>query len=148
MQNKSVCRVLGLGRSSSRNPQVLYAQVVLLSCDLLDEDDACGVHIHQVVAGGSKVNPVPRSLLWRDGCVKKYRLLKQNKRTLIVMMAAQASPDESIAKELGYGEARKLNSLDQRSSRVEIFHQVVSCQLEDFDPTSEPAIRPAGAANE
>ena len=53
MQNKSVCRVLGLGRSSSRNPQVLYAQVVLLSCDLLDEDDSYGVYVHQAVVGGS-----------------------------------------------------------------------------------------------
>ena len=85
--------MLGLDRSSSRNPEVLFAQVVLLSCDLLDEDAACGVHIHQVVAGGSKVNPVPRSLLWRGGCVKKCRLLEQNKRILLVIPSQhQTSP--------------------------------------------------------
>ena len=129
-----------LGHSSTRNPEVPLAQVALESCDLLDEDNACGVHVHQVVVGGSKVNPVPRSLLWQGGCVKKCRFLKQNKRRLLdIPSQHQTSPDELSAKELGCVEARKLNSLDQRSSRVEIFHQFVGCQLADFDPASEPA---------
>ena len=78
-------KMLGLGQSSSRNPEVLLAQDVLLSCDPLDEDDACGVHVHQVVVGVSKVNPVPRSLLWRGGCVKKCRLFEQNKGILFII---------------------------------------------------------------
>ena len=140
-------KMLGLGQSSSRNPEVLLAQDVLLSCDPLDEDDACGVHVHQVAVDESKVNPVPRSLLWRGGCVKKCRLLKQNKRRLLVIPSQhQTSPDELSAKELGCVEARKLNSLDQRSSRVEIFHQVVGGQLED--PNNDPVTRPAGAGND
>ena len=147
--SQNVCQMLGLDRSSSRNPEVLFAQVVLLSCDLLDEDDACGVHIHQVVAGGSKVNPVSRSLLWRGGWVKKCRLLKQNKRTLkVILTFLQKSPNKPSAKELACVEVRKLNSLDQRSSSVEIFHQVVSCQLQDRHPTSGPVTRPDGAAND
>ena len=129
--------MLGLGRSSSRNPEVFLVQIVLplvvLSCYLLDEDEACGVHVHQVV-GGFKVNPVPRSLLWQGGCVKKCRLLEQNKRTLFSML--HTSQDKPSAKELVWVEARKLKSLNQKSSGVEIFHQVVSCQLKDFDPTS------------
>ena len=44
----------------------------------------CGVHVHQVVVDCSKANPVPRRLLWRGGCVKECRLLKQNKRRLMM----------------------------------------------------------------
>ena len=140
--------MLGLGRSFSRNPEVLLAQVVLLSCDLLGEDDACGVQVHQVVAGGSKVNLVPRSLLWRGGWVKKCRLLKQNKRTLkVILIFLQKSPNKPTTKELACVEVRKLNSLDQRSSSVEIFHEFVSCQPEDFDATSERITRPAAVTN-
>ena len=60
----------------------MVLQLVLLSYDPLDEDEACGVHVHKVVVPGSKGNPVPRNLLWRDGCVKKCRLLKRIKRKL------------------------------------------------------------------
>ena len=51
--SQNVCQMLGLDRSSSRNPEVLLAQIVLLSCDLLDEDDSYGVYVHQAVVGGS-----------------------------------------------------------------------------------------------
>ena len=118
--------------SGSRHPEVLLAQVHLPlrgSRLVLDEDEACGVHVHQVVDGVSKVNPVPQSLLWRGGCVKKCRLLEleQNQRTTVNISISishhQTSQDELSAKETECVDwRRKLKSLDQRSSRVEIFH--------------------------
>ena len=142
-----------LGRGSSRNPEVLLAQIdlplVVSSCDLLGEDEACCVHVHRVAVGSSKVNQVPFSFLWQGGCVKKCSLPKQNKRTLfIILTIQQPSQEKPSAKELACVDARKLKSLDQRRSSVEFFHQVVSCQLEEPDPTSEPTIQAAGTTND
>ena len=142
-----------LGSISSRNPEVFLAQIVLplvlLSCNLLGEDEACCAHGHSHGAVGSKVNQVLFSFLWWGGCVEKCVLLEQNKRMLfIIFIIQQTSQDKPSAKELACVNARKLKSLDQRSRVVEIFHQVVSCQLEESDPTSEPTIQPAGTTND
>ena len=111
--------------------------LVLSIWALLDVDQASSVHVHKVIymvlimGKVRQESPVLVGLLWPGGYVKKFRILKQNNRTLMNRTrkrSQEASKDKPIAKELFSVETRKLNSFYPRS-----FQESVSGQMEDID---------------